>query len=109
MPKTPPAKGLVVYWFPASNDEMKKSSLRDSRTLSLYASQCISMELADTQLPNADKLLGEAKLPVAVIATPDGTPVTRKLKTKTASSKLRHSRRLLTLKLRRARPLSTGN
>ncbi|HEV7683776.1 MAG TPA: tetratricopeptide repeat protein [Pyrinomonadaceae bacterium] len=75
--KTPPAKGLVLYWFPASKDEIKKSSLRMSRTLSLYASQCVSMELADTQLPNADKLLGESKPPVAVIATPDGTPVTK--------------------------------
>ena len=75
--KTPPPKGLVVYWFPASADELKKSSLRMSRTLSLYASQCVSMELADGQLPNAQQLVGEAKLPVAVIANPDGTPVTR--------------------------------
>jgi tetratricopeptide (TPR) repeat protein len=75
--KTPPAKGLVLYWFPASADELKRSSLRMSRTLSLYASQCISMELADTKVPNAEKLVGESKLPVAVIATPDGTPVTK--------------------------------
>src|SRR4029079_5564233 len=71
--KTPPAKGLVLYWFPASKEEIQKSSLRMSRTLSLYASQCISMELADTRLENADKLLGDSKLPVAVVATPDGT------------------------------------
>ncbi|HUS11774.1 MAG TPA: tetratricopeptide repeat protein [Pyrinomonadaceae bacterium] len=75
--KTPPAKGLVVYWFPASADELKKSSLRVSRTLALYASQCVSMELADQRVPNAPQLVGEAKLPVAVIANPDGTPVTR--------------------------------
>jgi tetratricopeptide (TPR) repeat protein len=75
--KTPPAKGLVLYWFPASKEEIQKSSLRMSRTLSLYASQCISMELADSRIPDADKLLGESKLPVAVIATPDGTPVTK--------------------------------
>jgi tetratricopeptide (TPR) repeat protein len=75
--KTPPAKGLVLYWFPASADELRRSSLRMSRILSLYASQCVSMELADVQLPNAQKLVGEAKLPVAVIATPDGSPVTR--------------------------------
>jgi tetratricopeptide (TPR) repeat protein len=75
--KDAPPKGLIVYWFPASNDELKKSSLRMSRSLSLYASQCISMELADGQVPNAQTLIGEAKLPVAVIATPDGTPVTR--------------------------------
>jgi tetratricopeptide (TPR) repeat protein len=76
-PKDAPAKGLVLYWFPASKEEIKKSTLRISRTLSLYASQCISMELADAQVPNAEKLIGEAKLPVAVIATPDGEPVTR--------------------------------
>jgi tetratricopeptide (TPR) repeat protein len=76
-PKDPPAKGLVLYWFPASTEELKKSSLRMSRTLSLYAAQCISMELADGQIPNAQKLVGESKLPVAVIATPDGTPVTK--------------------------------
>lgn len=76
-PRTPPAKGLVVYWFPASADELKKSSLRASRTLSLYASQCVSMELADGKVPNAEQLLGDTKPPVAVVAMPDGTPVTR--------------------------------
>lgn len=76
-PRTPPAKGLVVYWFPASAEELKKSSLRASRMLSLYASQCVSMELADVKVPNAEQLLGDTKPPVAVIAMPDGTPVTR--------------------------------
>jgi len=76
-PTDGPAKGLVLYWFPASSDEIKNSSLRASRALSLYAGQCISMELADTRLPNADKLLGESKLPVAVLANPDGTPVNK--------------------------------
>lgn len=76
-PKDPPAKGLIVYWFPASAEELKKSSLRASRSLSLYATQCISMEVADTRVPNADKLIGDSKLPVAVVATPDGTPVTK--------------------------------
>jgi tetratricopeptide (TPR) repeat protein len=75
--KAPEPKGLVLYWFPASKEELQKSSLRQSRTLSLYASQCISMELADTRVPNAEKLLGESKLPVAVLATPDGTPVSK--------------------------------
>ncbi|HKO97184.1 MAG TPA: tetratricopeptide repeat protein [Pyrinomonadaceae bacterium] len=76
-PKDPPAKGLVVYWFPASKEEITKSSLRLSRTLSLYASQCVSMELADASVANWEKLVGESKLPVAVIATPDGNPVTK--------------------------------
>ncbi len=67
--------GLVLYWFPASQNEVKNSSLLQSRSLSLYASQCVAMEVADTQVPNADKLLGDSKLPVAVLATPDGAPV----------------------------------
>src|SRR6266849_4256063 len=76
-PKDPPAMGLVLYWFPASNNEVNNSSLRQSRALSLYASQCVSMELADTHIQNVDKLIGESKLPVAVLATPDGTPVSK--------------------------------
>ncbi|HLR06859.1 MAG TPA: hypothetical protein VK117_13665, partial [Pyrinomonadaceae bacterium] len=76
-PKDPPATGLVLYWFPASNNEVNNSSLRQSRALSLYASQCVSMELADTHIQNADKLVGESKLPVAVLATPEGAPVSK--------------------------------
>jgi tetratricopeptide (TPR) repeat protein len=76
-PTDAPPAGLVLYWFPLSIDEVKKSSLRQSRTLSLYASQCVSMELADGGTPNAEKLLGEFKPPIAVLATPDGTPVNR--------------------------------
>jgi tetratricopeptide (TPR) repeat protein len=69
--------GLVLYWFPASTVEVNNSSLRQSRTLSLYASQCVSMEFGTNQTTNIDKLVGESKLPVAVLATPDGTPVTK--------------------------------
>jgi tetratricopeptide (TPR) repeat protein len=76
-PKDPPAKGLVLYWFPASENEVTNSSLRQSRLLSMYAKQCVAMEVADTQLPNADKLLGESKLPVAILAKADGTPVNK--------------------------------
>lgn len=76
-PKDPAPKGLVVYWFPASKEELQKSSLRASRTLSLYAGQCVSMELADTSNPQATQLIGESQLPVAVVANPDGTPVSK--------------------------------
>ena len=76
--KTPPVTaGLVLYWFPASKEEMKNSSLRESRDLSLYAGQCVSMELADSSSPNFDSLVGNSPLPVAVLATPDGTPVNK--------------------------------
>ena len=76
-PKDPPAMGLVLYWFPASKEELQRSSLRASRMLTLYATQCISMELADQRVPNAEKLVGNSTLPVAVLATPDGTPVSK--------------------------------
>src|SRR6185295_2919922 len=69
-PNDPPAKGLVVYWFPATKEELLKSSLRESRPLSLYASQCISMELANTSIPNADKLVGSSLFFVVVRPTP---------------------------------------
>ena len=72
-----PAGGLVLYWFPASNNELKNSSLKESRTLSLYASQCVAMQVADSHAPNADKLIGDSKLPIAVLATADGTPVSK--------------------------------
>src|SRR5215471_20870582 len=58
---TPPASGLVLYWFPASNNELRNSSLKESRTLSVYASQCVAMQVADTKLANADKLIGDSK------------------------------------------------
>ena len=71
----PVTEGLVLYWFPASKNELQNSSLRESRNLSLFASQCVAMQLADGRTQNADKLIGNSTLPVAVLATPDGTPV----------------------------------
>ena len=76
-PKAPVSAGLVLYWFPASLDEIKRSSLQESRDLSLYAGQCVSMNYADSRTPNADKLMGDSKLPVAVLATPDGSPISK--------------------------------
>src|SRR3954466_8579349 len=32
-----PSEGLVLFWFPASDKELKASSLLESRDLSLYA------------------------------------------------------------------------
>jgi tetratricopeptide (TPR) repeat protein len=67
--------GLILYWFPASKEELQKSSLRESRALSLYSSQCVAMQLADGRTPNAETLIGDSKLPVAVLAKSDGTLV----------------------------------
>ncbi|MEO5860496.1 MAG: tetratricopeptide repeat protein [Pyrinomonadaceae bacterium] len=71
----PATEGLILYWFPASKQELNSSPLRESRDLSVYAGQCISMQLADTTTANAESLIGGSKLPVAVLANPDGTAV----------------------------------
>ena len=56
-----PATGLVLYWFPASEAELKNSSLRQSRILSLYASQCVSMEVSDgSALRMLTQLIGQS-------------------------------------------------
>jgi tetratricopeptide (TPR) repeat protein len=68
-------KGLVLYWFPATTDEVKKSSLRASRILTLYSSQCVAMEIADFRMAEMQKIIGDSKPPVAVLATADGTPI----------------------------------
>jgi tetratricopeptide (TPR) repeat protein len=67
-----PAGSLALYWFPSSVDEFKNSSLRSSRSLSLLAAQCVNMIVSDTQAPTMQKLVGEEKLPVAVLASSDG-------------------------------------
>jgi tetratricopeptide (TPR) repeat protein len=69
--------GLMLVWFPSSNDELKKSSLRTSRALVLYAQQCVAMQVATPQSTVGVKLAADTKLPVAVLATPDGTPIVK--------------------------------
>src|SRR5205085_6174564 len=73
----PAAGGLVVYWFPTGADEFQKSSLRESRTLSLYSQQCVTMGVVDVRTPLGQKFVPDAKLPVVVLATADGTVVNR--------------------------------
>jgi tetratricopeptide (TPR) repeat protein len=73
--RTAPNKGLVLYWFPASNDEVKKSSLLASRILTLYSAQCVSMTVADAKQPELQPIIGDSALPVAVLASADGTPI----------------------------------
>ncbi|MBZ5522494.1 MAG: tetratricopeptide repeat protein [Acidobacteriia bacterium] len=76
-PEVQVKEGLVMYWFPSSVDEYTRSSLRNSRILSLYASQCVTMGLGDVHTPIGQKLAASDKLPVAVLATPEGSVVTK--------------------------------
>jgi tetratricopeptide (TPR) repeat protein len=74
-PNTLPVGGLAVYWFPSSIEEFQRSSLRNSRTLSLYASQCVAMGIGDSQSGDIQKMADGEKLPVAVLAKADGTVI----------------------------------
>src|SRR5467141_2331162 len=73
--KETPDKGLILYWFPLSQKELEKSSLRSSRILSLYSSQCVTMQVADPRFPELQKVLGDSKPPVAVLANADGSTI----------------------------------
>ena len=73
--RTAPNKGLVLYWFPASNDELKRSSLLASRILTLYSAQCVAMTVADAKTPELQPIIGDSALPVAVLANADGSPI----------------------------------
>ena len=69
--------GLVVYWFPSSVQEFQKSSLRNSRSLSLYATECVTMGVAEASSSLGQKFVGGDKLPVVVLAKTDGTVITK--------------------------------
>src|ERR1044072_3195227 len=58
--RTAPNKGLILYWFPASNNEIKNSSLLASRILTLYSSQCVSMTVADSKTPELQPIIGNS-------------------------------------------------
>jgi tetratricopeptide (TPR) repeat protein len=68
----PLQQGLAVYWLPSSQKELEASSLRFSQTLSAYAAQCVTMGIVDYRIPLGQKIAGGDKLPVAVLAAPDG-------------------------------------
>jgi tetratricopeptide (TPR) repeat protein len=73
--KTVPGKGLVLYWFPATTDELKRSPMKTSRVLTLYSAQCVTMSVADAKTPELQPIIGDSALPVAVLANADGSPI----------------------------------
>ncbi|HET6851489.1 MAG TPA: tetratricopeptide repeat protein [Pyrinomonadaceae bacterium] len=73
--KTAPNKGLVLYWFPANQDEINKSPMRTSRILTLYSAQCVTMTVGDAKQPEMQPIIGDSALPVAVLAKADGSPI----------------------------------
>src|SRR5687767_5855842 len=72
-----PHKGLILYWFPASDNELKRSSLKASRILTLYSAQCVTMTVADARTPELKPIIGDSAVPVAVLASAEGTPINK--------------------------------
>jgi tetratricopeptide (TPR) repeat protein len=70
-----PPQGLVLYWFPLTPEEVKKSELRTSRVLSLYASQCVAMEVAPPDSALVQKFAVAEKRPAAVLASGEGAAI----------------------------------
>src|ERR1041385_9394762 len=73
--RTKPNKGLILYWFPASNAEIQRSPMKTSRILTLYSAQCVTMTVADAKTPELQPIIGDSALPVAVLASADGAPI----------------------------------
>lgn len=74
----PPATPLILWWVPASRDDMKHSELLSSRALMLYASQCVAMELVPPEDSETIDRLGAADvLPVAVLTDREGHGLAR--------------------------------
>jgi len=60
---------LVLFWIPASRDEVRRSELLTSDELTLYSSQCVAMRVVRfDDAATLDKLDVGGALPVAVLA-----------------------------------------
>lgn len=69
---------LILFWIPASRDELRRSALLTSDELTLYSSQCVAMRvvrLDDREL--LDRLGVGSALPAVVLADADGEVVAR--------------------------------
>ena len=90
-----PSGGLIVYWFPSSQAELEKSSLRFSRVLSVYSQQCVTMGIADFHTAVGKKFIGDEKPPVAVLAQADGKLISKAEKNKDGYLKVEQVEKLL--------------
>jgi tetratricopeptide (TPR) repeat protein len=73
----PLAMPLVLYWFPASEDEMKTAELASSRLLTLFSSQCVGLQLVPpTDSATIVKWNVQDKRPIALLVS-DGKEVSR--------------------------------
>jgi hypothetical protein len=69
---------LVLFWIPASREEVRHSDLLTSDELTLYASQCVAMRVV--RFDDASmlaRLEATAPLPVAMLADSEGQVLAR--------------------------------
>jgi hypothetical protein len=75
--EAPPRAQLVVYWLPASRDDMRHSELLTSRTLTLYSSQCVAMYVVrPDDFERISKLGANQRAPIVLLLDGDGREVT---------------------------------
>jgi hypothetical protein len=69
---------LVLFWIPASREEVRHSELLTSDELTLYSSQCVAMRVVRfDDGPMLAKLDVEGELPAAVLADGGGHVIAR--------------------------------
>lgn len=78
-PGDEPAKGaLILYWLPATREEIRRSELLASRPLTMYAAQCVGMQvIRPDDEAMIDKLGETGKLPAAVLADAAGKRIAK--------------------------------
>ncbi len=72
------ASPLVLFWVPASRDELRRSDLLTSDELTLYSSHCVAMRIVrldDTE--TLHRLAIDGELPVAVLTDAEGNVLAR--------------------------------
>lgn len=69
---------LVLFWVPASREELRRSDLLTSDELTLYSSQCVAMRIVRLDDPETlDRLGIDEELPVAVLTDAEGKVLAR--------------------------------
>ncbi len=78
-PGDAPVKGnLILYWLPATREEIKRSELLTSRQLSIFATLCVGMQVVrPDDAAMIDKLGETGKLPAVVLADLEGKSVVK--------------------------------
>ncbi len=76
--EAPPKAPLILYWLPATRGEMRKSELLTARGLTLFATQCVAMEVVrPDDVKRVAKLADGDELPLALLIDDEGREVGR--------------------------------